>query len=150
MNDNDTLEKIVSDFRTVCQTTEEVLEEWQGEGNIQFPKLFGLMAMKLNWGEPEVRKNDPLVRHYIQNHPRWIISLGPRGGVMKREKKEQILAEKMAQKTEKKPRKKRGPAPIIRPEVMDEVRAEVEARVSSLETRAILTDEDEEEFGELS
>jgi len=74
-----TLDRL-SDIFTV---TDEVLNEWKSEGNLQFPVLLGMIAVKMNWDEKQVREADPLIRFYIRNNPDWHVTRGAHGGIMR-------------------------------------------------------------------
>jgi hypothetical protein len=98
---SDNIKKAVSEFEVIAKATEEALNEWSGEGCLQFPALLATMAVKFNWEEQEVRKNDPLVRFYIRQHADWHVTRGAHGGIMRmseKQKKEQSKVAKNAAK----------------------------------------------------
>jgi hypothetical protein len=79
--------------------TDEVLNDWTGENNLQFPVLLGMIAVKMNWDEKQVREADPLIRFYIRNNPDWYVTRGAHGGIMRssdKQKKELVKANKEA------------------------------------------------------
>jgi hypothetical protein len=79
--------------------TDEVLNDWTGENNLQFPVLLGMIAVKMNWDEKQVREADPLIRFYIRNNPDWYVTRGAHGGIMRssdKQKKELAKANKDA------------------------------------------------------
>ena len=79
--------------------TDEVLNDWTGENNLQFPVLLGMIAVKMNWDEKQVREADPLIRFYIRNNPDWYVTRGAHGGIMRssdKQKKELAKANKEA------------------------------------------------------
>jgi hypothetical protein len=99
MSDNVT--KATEKFESIAKATEEALNGWSGEGCLQFPTLLGLMAVKFNWDEQEVRKNDPLIRFFIREHDEWHVTRGAHGGIMRmsdKQKKEQARTAKSAAK----------------------------------------------------
>jgi hypothetical protein len=99
------MSKIVQDIldklNPLFSATEEVLSEWTGEGNLQFPVLLGMMAVKLGWDEKQVRENDPLVRYYVRNNPDWYVTRGAHGGIMRATDKQKKEAVKLAKEAAK-------------------------------------------------
>jgi len=95
------VQSVLDRLAPLFQATDDALSEWSGEGNLQFPVLLGMMAVKLNWDEKQVRENDPLVRYYVRNNPDWYVTRGAHGGIMKsaeKQKKEQVRLAKEAAK----------------------------------------------------
>lgn len=89
----------------IFDTIEKCLNEWTGDGCLQVPNLIGMLAVRLNWDEKQVRENDPIVRWYVRNHNDWYVTRGAHGGIMKLEdkkKKEELKAAKDALKAEMK------------------------------------------------
>lgn len=83
----------------IFTVTDEVLSDWTGETNLQFPVLLGMIAVKMNWDEKQVREADPLIRFYIRNNPDWYVTRGAHGGIMRssdKQKKELAKANKDA------------------------------------------------------
>jgi hypothetical protein len=100
---SNTVQNVLDKLAPLFQATDEVLAEWTGEGNLQFPVLLGMMAVKLNWDEKQVRENDPLVRFYVRNNPDWFVTRGAHGGIMRateKQKKETAKAAKEAVKAQ--------------------------------------------------
>lgn len=99
---NDDIDTFLGDIRSLCDSTDVVLNEWNGEGNLQFPVLLGMMAVKLNWDEEQVRKNDPFIRAYVRQHSGWHVTRGAHGGIMraseKQKKEAAVLAKDLAKK----------------------------------------------------
>lgn len=92
---------LLDNLMSLFKSTDEVLNEWTGDGNLQFPVLLTMMAVKLNWNEKQIREADPLIRYYIRNSPDWYVTRGAHGGIMKaseKQKKEAVLAAKEAAK----------------------------------------------------
>lgn len=89
----------------IFQVVDEVLGEWSkdrsGEGCLQFPVLMGMIAVKVNWDDKQIRENDPFVRWYVRNHPEWHVTRGAHGGIMKKEDKQKKEAVKNAKATAK-------------------------------------------------
>ena len=100
---NETTQKVINDLLPVFEATELALNEWKGEGNLQFPILLGMVAIRLNWDEKQVRENDPFIRKYVRNHSEWHVTRGAHGGIMRssdKQKKESVkLAKEEAKKT---------------------------------------------------
>jgi hypothetical protein len=80
---NDTKEKHLKEYSELMDATDTALNEWSGEGNLQFPVLLGMIAVRANWNETQVREADPFVRKYVRNHPDWNVTRGAHGGIMK-------------------------------------------------------------------
>jgi hypothetical protein len=103
---NDDSEKVVNDLleelTQLFQMTDQVLSEWTGEGNLQFPVLLGMMAVRLNWDEKQLREADPFVRKYVRNHPDWHVTRGAHGGIMRSADKQKKEADKVAKDLAKK------------------------------------------------
>ncbi len=102
---SDTIEKVVESLSVIFKATDEALNEWTGEGCLQFPNLIGTLALKLNWNEKQVRENDPIVRYYIRNNPNWYVTRGAHGGIMRvadKQKKEADRQNKAALKAQMK------------------------------------------------
>jgi len=99
----------------IFTATGEVLNEWHGNVNLQFPVLMGMLAVRMNWDEKQVRENDPLVRYYVRKHPDWYVTRGAHGGVMRiadKQKKEATTAKRLSLK--------------------NQIRQEIEARVAQV------------------
>lgn len=94
--------QLAVEYDQLHDATEEALDAWDktnSEGNLQFPKLLTTLAVKFNWDEKAIRENDPLVRKYIRKHPKWYVTRGAHGGIMRRaewDKKNAAKAEKEA------------------------------------------------------
>jgi hypothetical protein len=106
---NSNIDKVVEQVASLFTTVDQVLHDWQGEGNLQFPTLFGLLAAKTGWDEKQLKDVDPLVRYYVRNSEDWCVTRGARGGIMrasdKRKKLEalqnkDLLKKKMKEKIE--------------------------------------------------
>jgi hypothetical protein len=98
---NGTSQKVIDDLLPIFQATEQALNEWNGEGNLQFPVLLGMVAVRLNWDEKQVRENDPFIRKYVRNHDDWHVTRGAHGGIMRasdKQKKESLKTAKDAAK----------------------------------------------------
>lgn len=85
---NDVINKIIDDLLPIFQATDQALNEWTSEGNLQFPTLLTSLAVKLNWDEKQIREADPLVRMYVRRHPDWYVTRGAHGGIMRRSEKQ--------------------------------------------------------------
>lgn len=114
VNQDQIIEELYSELRPIWKATEQALNEWQGEGNLQFPILLGMVAVRLNWDEKDVRKNDPFVRRYVHAHPEWHVTRGAKGGIMRIADKQKKEADKLAKEQTK-----------------QEMRAEIEAKAAA-------------------
>jgi len=91
MSDGSVKQTVLVGWGELIDATDAALSEWTGEGNLQFPVLLGMMAVKNNWNEKQVRRADPFVRDYVRLHPDWHVTRGAHGGIMRmseRQKKE--------------------------------------------------------------
>lgn len=94
-----TVQTVIDKLAPLFKTTDEVLTEWsvgKSEGNLQFPVLLGMIAVKMNWDEKQLRENDPLVRFYVRNNPEWYVTRGAHGGIMRATDKQNKEAVKSA------------------------------------------------------
>lgn len=102
---SDTTTKVFSQLSTIFSATEEALTQWQGEGNMQFPTLLGMLATKFAWTDKQVREIDPLIRYYVRNSDDWYVTRGAKGGIMRNSdkvKKQEALSAKEALKKQMK------------------------------------------------
>lgn len=86
---------------SMFQIVDEVLNDWTGEGCLQFPTLMGTITIKMGWegkeGDKLARANEPIIRDYVRNHPDWYVTRGAHGGIMRaseKQKKEDAKAAK--------------------------------------------------------
>lgn len=93
---NDNIKNVLDKLAPIFSSADEALSSWSGTGNLQFPVLLGMIAVRLNWDEKQVRENDPLVRYYVRNHPDWSVTRGAKGGIMRSSAKQKRDAEKAA------------------------------------------------------
>jgi hypothetical protein len=93
---SDTIKAVLDDLSEIFLVADSVLNEWTGEGNLQFPMLLGMMAVKLNWDDKRMREVDPLVRFYVRKHPDWYVTRGAHGGIMRATEKQKKDAAKLA------------------------------------------------------
>jgi hypothetical protein len=94
---SDTINNNLETLRALFQSIDQILNEWTSNENLQVPVLLGMMAVRFNWNEKQVRENDPFVRFHVRNHPDWYITRGAGGGIMRaseKQKKEAILLAK--------------------------------------------------------
>lgn len=80
---NKTIETVIENLTAVYVATEEALGTWTSEESLKFPTLMGMLAVKLNWDEKQVRENDPLVRHYVRHNSEWTVDRGAKGGLQR-------------------------------------------------------------------
>lgn len=98
---NSIIKNVLDELDKLFQATEESLNEWKGDGNLQFPVLLKTLTVKLNWDEKQSRENDPVVRLYVRKHPDWHVTRGAHGGIMRTEEKQKKEAVKSAKDTAK-------------------------------------------------
>jgi len=123
------IEETLEEYRALYRVINTVLNEWTGTVNLQFPVLLGMMAVKLNWDEKQVRKHDPLVRDYVRRHPKWHVTAGAHGGIMRKE----VYEKKEASKFEKDMQKK---------QIKDAIEAKVAKMISDTEATIASGDSD--------
>ena len=80
---NNSIQTTLDELTTIFNTTDEVLSEWNQPTNLQFPVLMGMIAVKLNWDDKQLREADPIVRFYVRKHPDWYVTRGAHGGIMR-------------------------------------------------------------------
>ena len=80
---------------------EEVLNEWTGEGCLQFPTLMGTVQLKMGWDDKTARAKEPIIREFVRNHSIWYVTRGAHGGIMRRSEKQKKDAEKAAKEKAK-------------------------------------------------
>lgn len=89
---NDVLEQLA----VIFSVTDDVLRDWDGKGNIQFPNLLGMLAVKMNWNEKQMREVDPLIRFYIRHNSDYYVTRGAHGGIMKSSDKQKKEMDKVS------------------------------------------------------
>ena len=99
---NETIQIVIDDLLPIFQATEQILNEWTGDGNLQFPVLLGMIAVRLNWDEKMVRENDPFVRKYVRKNTDWYVTRGAGGGIMRATDKQKRDGLKLAKDIAKK------------------------------------------------
>jgi hypothetical protein len=112
--DKATIKTALDELTAMFSVTNDVLNDWKGAGNLQFPALLGMMAIKLNWDDKQMREADPLVRYFVRKHPDWYVTRGAHGGIMKtteKQKKETVKTNKAS--------------------IKDQLKAQIEAKVAS-------------------
>lgn len=99
---SETISNNLEKLTAIFQATDQALSEWASEGNLQFPVLLGMIAVRMRWDEKQVRDADPFVRFHVRNHPDWHVTRGAHGGIMRKsdkDKKETLrLAKELAKK----------------------------------------------------
>ena len=112
---NNSTQTVLDELTNVYAITDLVLNEWKdkGKGNLQFPDLLGMIAVKLNWDEKQMREADPLVRYYVRKHPDWYVTRGAHGGIMRTEDKQ-----------------KKEQAKTAKSSIKDQMKAAIEAKVA--------------------
>lgn len=85
------MQTALDDINAIFAATETALNEWNGDGCLQFPNLLATVAIKMSWNDKQVREADPIVRFYVRKHSEWHVTRGAHGGIMRvsdRNKKE--------------------------------------------------------------
>ena len=98
---NKSVDNTLDKIKEVLEFVEESLSEWTGNGNLQFPVLIQMVAVKANWDEKQLRLNDALVRYHVRHHDDWYVTRGAHGGIMRKTDKQKKDAEKLAKETAK-------------------------------------------------
>lgn len=98
---NRNIQRQIDKLIPIWNATDEVLNDWKGEGCLQFPTLVSMLAVKLNWDDEQMRKNDPFVRSYVRDHDDWHVTRGAHGGIMRRSEKDRKDAEAAQKKAAK-------------------------------------------------
>ena len=102
---NDTKEKVLNELNDLFDQTDISINEWMAQpppagstskGNLQFPVLLAMMAVRLNWSGDQMRASDPFVRKYIRSNPDWFVTRGAGGGIMKSTEKQKKDGDKLA------------------------------------------------------
>lgn len=92
-------ERLAVEFDQLFDATEEALNEWDAsnvKGNLQFPTLLTTLTVRFNWDEKTMRENDPIIRKYCRKHPKWYVTRGAKGGIMRRSEWDEKNAVKVA------------------------------------------------------
>jgi hypothetical protein len=101
---NDKIEEVINEMRPIFAATESALQEWAvnpKSGCVSLPILTGMVAVRLNWNETEVRENEPIIRAYVKKNSDWFITRGANGGIMpitRKQEKDAALVAKAAAK----------------------------------------------------
>lgn len=80
---SDTIDSIIKQIYDIFASTDEALQEWNGDGNLQFPSLLATLANKMSWDEKQLREADPIIRFYIRRNPDYHVTRGAHGGIMR-------------------------------------------------------------------
>lgn len=133
----DTINSVLDELKGVFEVTDEILADWNGTSNLQFPDLVGMLAVKLNWDTTQVRSIDPIVRYYVRRHPDWYVTRGAKGGIMRISDKQKKDAVKNARSSAKEQLKAQLDAKVAT--------AVVPPPVNIVTTPELLVDDDESE-----
>jgi hypothetical protein len=98
---SDPVESFLNEQKIMLNLVGEILDGWNGDGCYQVPALVLAIANKLNWNSDQARRNDPIIRAYLKDHPIWYVTRGAHGGIMKRSEHEKKEAAKLAKETAK-------------------------------------------------
>jgi hypothetical protein len=99
---SETISNNLEKLTAIFAATDQALSEWVGDGNLQFPVLLGMIAVRMQWNEKQVRDADPFVRFHVRNHPEWHVTRGAHGGIMRRSDKDKKEALRLAKELAKK------------------------------------------------
>ena len=95
------IDNTLDDLKPIFKTIDDCLTEWKGDGNLQFPTLIGMIALKLSWDDKQLREHDAIVRFYVRKHPDWHVTRGAHGGIMPATEKHKRDAIKIAKEIAK-------------------------------------------------
>lgn len=86
---SDAIDNALEQANVIFTAAKEVLNDWdwEEESTLQFPKLLGLLALKMNWTDKQIREYDPIVRFYVRRDSEWYVTRGAYGGIMKTSEK---------------------------------------------------------------
>jgi len=112
---NNSIQTTLDELTTIFNTTDEVLSEWNQPTNLHFPVLMGMIAVKLNWDDKQLREADPIVRFYVRKHPDWYVTRGAHGGIMR-------VADKQ----------KKEDARLAKSTIKEQLKAAIEAKVTQV------------------
>ena len=96
--------RLAVEFDQLFDAAEEALNEWEAsnvKGNLQFPTLLTTLTVRFNWDEKTMRENDPIIRKYCRKHPKWYVTRGAKGGIMRRSEWDEKNAVKVAKEQAK-------------------------------------------------
>jgi hypothetical protein len=99
---SDAIEQFLNEQKSMLKLVDEILGAWNyGQGCYQLPALIGALSLRLNWDSEQARRNDPIIRAYLKDHPTWYVRRGANGGVMERSEHEKKEAAKQAKEIAK-------------------------------------------------
>jgi hypothetical protein len=105
MSSNPNIQAFLEAQEPMLLVVEEALNEWSGEGCLQFPALMSSVMTKLGWtgedGEKVARAKEPIIREFVRNHPDWHVTRGAHGGIMRASEKQKKEAAKAAKEKAK-------------------------------------------------
>lgn len=99
---NENIDSVLKQISVIFNSTDEILCEWNGDGNLQFPVLLKMLADKMNWDEKQIREADPIIRFYIRRNSDWHVTRGAHGGIMRASDKQKKDFSKIAKDSVKK------------------------------------------------
>lgn len=85
---NENIDNVIQQIIPIWKATEDVLEQWTSEGNLQFPELLEKLTANQNWTDKQLREYDPLIRFYVRRHPNFHVTRGAHGGIMRKSDKD--------------------------------------------------------------
>ena len=126
---NETVKLMLEEDQVIYEATDAVFNNWNWNSNLKIPDLLGMLAVKLNWDDKQLKEADSVVRRYIRRHPDWDITRGATGGVQPMFAKQKKDAAKQAKAA-----------------VKQQLKAQIDAKVSQPPAALVnMADEVEEE-----
>lgn len=93
--------KITNHLQEIFLATEAALDDWKGEGCLQFSVLFKMVGIKMGADDDQVKLYDPIIRFFISQHSQYSSRRGARGGVIRIEDKLRMEKAKKEKETRK-------------------------------------------------
>ena len=92
------IELEIDNCYNVFSLTQEFLNDWVSDKNIQFSKILEFVCVKLSITDAlRIKESDNLIRMFVRKHPDWHIIKGNKGGIMRMSKFKDKLAAKVEQ-----------------------------------------------------
>ena len=84
---NNNINEVLSKIGKIYEAADEIFYSWDGPGLLQVPNFMGMLAVKLDIEDKEIRNIDPLIRFYLKHHADFYIARGAKGGIDRRSNK---------------------------------------------------------------
>lgn len=72
----------------IFAAVDEILDAWTGTGCYKLPTLIEQIVERFGWDDKTLRAKDPVIRDFLRNHPKWYITRGAHGGIMRMSEKQ--------------------------------------------------------------